>query len=151
MQRLHFTVSIQAPVEKVWKAMLEDKTFREWTTAFMPGSHFVGSWDEGSKIQFLAADERGSLSGMTSQIKKNNLHKFVSIQHLGIVKDGQEDTTSEEAKKWVGLENYTFSETNGQTTVTVDVDVADEEGFDEYMSDAWPKALNDLKKIAETA
>ncbi|MBW7955443.1 SRPBCC domain-containing protein [Patescibacteria group bacterium] len=147
MPTLHFSTVINAPKEQVWKTMLEDATYRQWTEAFMPGSHVVGNWKEGSKIQFLAADESGKLSGMTSQIAVNKQHEFISIHHLGIVNQGVEDTTSAEAKKWVGFENYTFTEQDGQTTLTVDLDVPQE--FVEEMNKGWSAALAKLKEIAE--
>ena len=34
--------------------MLDDKTYRIWTEAFMAGSHYVGDWNQGSEILFLA-------------------------------------------------------------------------------------------------
>ena len=37
MQKLNFKIDINAPKEKVWSTMLEDKTYREWTDSFSPG------------------------------------------------------------------------------------------------------------------
>jgi hypothetical protein len=45
------------------------------------------------------------------------------------------------------LENYTFEESNGVTTVTIDLDTADE--FEDYMNEAYPKALQKLKELCE--
>jgi len=63
------------------------------------------------------------------------------------VKAGVEDTTSEEAKKWNGFENYSFINTGEATKLSIEVDVA--EDFTEYMNNAWPKALQKLKELAE--
>jgi hypothetical protein len=30
---------MKAPVERVYKTMLEDETYRQWTAVFNPGSH----------------------------------------------------------------------------------------------------------------
>lgn len=147
MQQLHFSTLINASREKVWQTMLSDATYRDWTGAFMPGSHFVGDWSEGSKIQFLAADEKGVLGGMTSKIIANRPPEFVSVQHLGIVSNGVEDTTSPEATKWAGLENYTFIDKSGQTELQIDVQVP--EDAVEYMTEVWQKALARLKELAE--
>lgn len=57
MPKLHFSILINTPREKVWEVMFDDKTYREWTSVFMPGSHFVGSWEKGSSIKFLAPKE----------------------------------------------------------------------------------------------
>lgn len=128
--------------------MLNDETYRQWAATFMPGSHAVGSWEEGSKIQFLAHDEDGKLGGMTSKIVKNIPHEFISIKHMGIVSDGVEDTTSEEAKNWVGFENYTFREVGGQTELLIDMDSNND--FAKYLKELWPKALLKLKEIVES-
>lgn len=114
MQKVYFSIIINAPKEKVWDTMLEDKTYRIWTEAFMPGSHYVGDWSNGSKILFLAPDKEGKMGGMVSRIKENRKYDFVSIEHLGVVSDGKEDTTSAEIQIWAGgLENYTLKEKNG--------------------------------------
>jgi hypothetical protein len=146
MQKIHFSTFINAPVEKVWDTMLEDATYREWTKPFEPGSHYKGSWDKGAKILFLSGDEK--LGGMVSRIAENKPHEFISIEHLGIIKDGVEDTTSEEATKWApAYENYTFVEEDGGTQLSVDMDINDEHKA--MFEEMWPKALKVLKEIAE--
>jgi uncharacterized protein YndB with AHSA1/START domain len=148
MHKLHFSIDINAPKEKVWKTMLDDATYRVWTEAFTPGSHYVGEWSKGSKILFLAPGKTGEMSGMVSRIKENRRHEYLSIEHLGVVQDGVEDTTSEAVKGWAGaLENYTFKETGGTTEVLVDLDTADE--YKEMFQNIWPKALQKLKELAE--
>ncbi|MCK6621926.1 MAG: SRPBCC domain-containing protein [Calditrichaceae bacterium] len=148
MDRLKFTMVIDAPKEKVWRTMLDDDTYRVWTEAFMPGSHYIGEWSKGSKILFLAPGEKGELSGMVSRIKENRPYEYISIEHLGVVQDGKEDTSSEAVKQWAGaLENYTFKEKDGRTELRVDLDSAEE--YQEMFQDIWPKALQKLKELAE--
>jgi len=148
MQKLKFSIEINAPKEKVWDTMLDDKTYRIWTEAFMPGSHYVGDWNSGSKILFLAPDEEGKLGGMVSRIKENRKHDFISIEHLGVVSDGKEDTTSDVVKPWAGvLENYTFRDNNGSTEILVEMDSNEE--YAEMFEGMWPKALQKLKEISE--
>ena len=148
MQKLNFSIVINSPIEKVWNTMLEDKTYRQWTEAFSPGSHYVGSWDKGSKILFLGPNEKGTMGGMVSRIKENRKHEYVSIEHLGMVQDGKEDTTSDEVKQWAGsLENYTFKNLNGKTELLVEMDINDD--YKDMFNDMWPKALQKLKELAE--
>jgi hypothetical protein len=151
MEKLHFSIIINAPKEKVWHTMLEDKTYREWTTAFNPGSYYKGDWSKGSKILFLGPDpETGIEGGMVSRIAENKPYEYISIEHLGIVKNGVEDTTSEEAKKWApAFENYTFREKDSATEVLVDMDIDEKEA--ETFNKMWPDALQRLKAIAEQA
>lgn len=149
MQKLHESIVINAPVEKVWDTMLSDATYREWTKVFNPDSRYEGSWDEGSKILFLGSDPEGKgVGGMVSRIKENRLHEYISIEHLGIIENGVEDTTSEKAKKWApAYENYTFTEKDGGTEVTVDMDIEDE--YKDMFNDLWPKAFQKLKELSE--
>ena len=141
MQKLHFSIKINAPKEKIWRTMLDDKTYRDWTSVFAKGSHYQGSWDKGSKIKFFD----GEGNGMTSEIAESKPYNFISIRHLGVIEDGKEDTT----KDWSGaLENYTFKEENGATELQIDMDSEDD--YVEMMNKMWPKALQRLKGLAES-
>ncbi|HWC31068.1 MAG TPA: SRPBCC domain-containing protein [Dehalococcoidia bacterium] len=148
MQRLQFAIQIQAPREKVWKTMLEDETYRQWTEPFSPGSYYVGDWAEGSKVLFLGPGEGGKEEGMVSRIKANRPYEYVSIEHLGFVQNGVEDTTSENVKPWVGAEeNYTLKQSDGGTELLIELDTAPEQR--EMFEDMWPRALEKLKQISE--
>ncbi len=148
MSKLNFSIVIDAPISKVWDTMLEDKTYRIWTEEFSPGSHYIGNWNQGSKILFLGPSNDGKLAGMVSRIKENKFHKYISIEHLGEVYDGVEDTTSDRVKVWAGaLENYTFNNKDGKTELVVDLDINEE--FVEMFEGIWPKALQKLKSLCE--
>lgn len=150
MEKIHFSIDINAPKEKVYNAMLKEYPYRAWTQVFGPGSHYVGDWGEGSKILFLAPDENGKMSGMIARIKENRPYEYVSIEYLGIVEDGKEDTTSDEAKKVAeGLESYTYKDKDGKTELLVDIDVQEEEEYVEMFRELWPQALERLKRIVE--
>lgn len=144
MQMLHFSIRIHASKEKVWHTMLDDETYRQWTTAFSEGSYYKGSWEKGSKILFL--DSKGM--GMVSKIEENKPYEFISIEHSGYVKDGKDDVKSKEAKAMAGAhENYTFKEKDGITELLIDVDIPEE--YKDIIEDIWPKALSELKELAE--
>ncbi len=149
MEKLRFTIDITAPAQKVWDTMLNDRTYRQWTEVFGPGSHYVGDWKQGSKILFLAPEkETGQLAGMVSRIRENRPFEFISIEHLGFVKDGKEDTSSNEAKKWSGVtENYTLTQKGGTTEVVVEMNAPGE--YAEMFRDTWPGALQKLKTLAQ--
>lgn len=128
--------------------MLGEDTYRKWTEVFASGSHYKGDWKKGSKILFLAPDESGKMGGMVSRIKENRKYQFISIEHLGIIENGKEDTSSEAVEEWAGaLENYTFKEQNGKTKVLVEMDTDEE--YEEMFQDMWPKALQKLKELSE--
>lgn len=144
MKSLEFRTIIAAPVSLVWETMLNDDTYREWTKAFEEGSHYEGSWEEGSKIHFL----NSTGSGMVAKVAEHKLHEFVSIQILGFIADGIEDTESEEVKAWTpSYENYYFESTNDGTELRVTVEVPPE--YVDMMTQSWLKALELLKSMCE--
>jgi hypothetical protein len=144
MKRLKFPITIHAPRTTVWRKMLDPEPYRDWTSAFAEGSYYEGSWQKGAKIRFLSPGGEG----MFSEIAENRLHEFVSIRHLGLFKDGKEDTESPVARAWsAAYENYTFIEKDGSTEVVVDVDITAE--LEQMFNDIWPKALRRLKEICE--
>jgi uncharacterized protein YndB with AHSA1/START domain len=150
MQKIHFSIQINAKKEKVWDIMLNDTTYREWTKPFHEGSYYKGDWSEGSKMLFLGPDETGKKEGgMVSRIKENRKYEFISVEHLGFVMDGIEDTTSEDVKKWTpAFENYTFIDKDGGTELNIDMEVANDE-FKTMFEETWPKALSELKRVVE--
>lgn len=153
-EALHFEITINAPVKKVWDTMLEDKTYREWTAAFNPGSYYKGDWSKGSKILFLGPNPDGQgEGGMVSKVAENKPYEYISIEHVGIVVNGVEDTTSEEAKKWAPMfENYTFAGQGEKTELKIDLEAKDSETakvMKEMFEGMWPKALEKLKELCE--
>jgi uncharacterized protein YndB with AHSA1/START domain len=144
METKEFKVTINAPKEKVWNTLWNDSTYQQWTSVFAEGSRAESDWKKGSKILFL--DGKGS--GMVSVIAEKIPNEFMSFKHLGEVKDGLEDTTSEKISQWAGaFENYTLKTINGKTELTVDMDISNE--FADYFVNTFPKALDKVKEIAE--
>ncbi|WP_264563416.1 SRPBCC domain-containing protein [Flavobacterium sp. N3904] len=151
MKKLQYKVSINAPATKIYDTMLgisNKSTYEQWTALFNPTSTYEGVWDKGNKILFFGVDDKGEQGGMVSRIAENIPNQFVSIQHYGLLKAGNEITEGPEVEKWAnGYENYTFEENNGTTTVTVDLDTTDD--FIEYMNNTYPEALEKLKELCE--
>jgi putative lipoic acid-binding regulatory protein len=149
MEKMRRKIFINAPRARVWDVMLADDTYREWTSAFSPGSYYKGDWSEGSKILFLGPGHEGSgEGGMVSRIRENRRHEFISVEHLGIVHNGVEDTESDAAKQWApAYENYTFADSNGGTELSIEMDIQAEEK--ENFDKLWTEALSRLKTIAE--
>lgn len=146
VKRIHFTVTVHAPVATVWHHVTTLASYQHWTSAFAEGSTFEGSWALGSKIRFLAP----SGDGMLSEIAERRENEFLSIRHLGFIANGVEDTTSEAVKAWApAYENYTFLPVPEGTRMVVDQDIAAE--WADSLSQAWPKALALLKGLSESS
>ncbi len=146
--RLHFEILIKKSPAEVYKAMLEKPTYEEWTDVFSPGSTYIGTWEEGSKILFVAQGEEGNQNGLVSKIVKNDPDRHVDIEHQGELKEGVEILEGKEVEMWKGAhEKYTFEEKGADTLLFIDLDSTME--FDEYFTGMWPKALDKLKEICE--
>lgn len=142
MKTLEFGFVIDADRETVWNTMFTLDTYEKWASAFCEGSTFEGSWDEGARICFLGPGG----DGMMSVIAESRPHEFLSIKHLGEIKNGVEDTKSE----WAScFENYHLTDLGGSTEVRVVTDTLGD--FEEFMTDAWPRALATLKSLSESA
>lgn len=145
MKALHFEAVIHADPETIWNAMTAPDTFNDWTSAFAEGSHYEGSWNEGEGIRFLTPDG----SGMSSVVTENRPYEFLSLEHLGSLKNGALDTDSDETRKWAHAhESYRFRAVGDATELEVDLDVAPD--YEQFMRETWPKALARLKTICES-
>ena len=145
MIKVNFSAAIHAPKQRVWYVLWEKSFYEQWTRLFAEGSTVkTDGWKEGSMVQFLGPNE----NGMVSMVVANKPNEYMSFRHLGIVKDGVEDTTSDEAKGWAGaMENYTLKEENGITVLTVEMETTEE--YKDYFNNKWPKALAKVKELSE--
>lgn len=145
LQRLQFSVRIHAPVARVWQLMFDPESYRDWTSAFMEGSYFEGSWEQGQRLRFLAPNGEG----MLAEVAENRRHAFLSLRHIGFIADGKEDTDSEQVRALLPAhENYTFRAMPEGTELVIDQDVGQDHAA--MMSEMWPKALARLKALSET-
>jgi uncharacterized protein YndB with AHSA1/START domain len=145
MEKINFSININAPRERVWDVLLGKETYPEWTSVFAPGSEAETDWKEGSRALFT--DGKGN--GMISRIAKNIPNEFISIEHLGMIENGVEDLTSDKVKAWAGAhENYTLKESGGGSELVVDMDTDKE--YKDYFTKTWPMALDKVKTIAES-
>lgn len=143
MKQMQFTVEINAPKDKVWDTLWQDKTFREWASIVDPETYMMGELKEGNEVQFLSA-ENGY--GVTSLVKKLVPGEYLLLLHEA---DTQDTGARTRQKQWTGgEESYALEEKDGITTVTTAFDVPEE--LEDYFNDAYPKALQRVKVLAET-
>lgn len=141
MEKIQFTTAINASAEKVWNVLFGSETYSKWTEAFALGSAVETDWKKGSKALFL--DGKGN--GMVARIEESIPYKFMSIKHLGELKDGEENLQPDWGE---ALENYTLIMENQQTILTIDMDIT--EDWRDYFEKTWPEALKKVKAIAES-
>ncbi len=145
MYTLHFSITINAPAEKVWKTLWTDETYRQWTSVFMEGSYALSSWQQGARVHFMAPGGEG----MFSEIVKKVPNEQMSFRHLGSMKGGKEQPPTEETKLWEGArEEYTLKQNGASTEVSVLVDSVDE--HKRHFEEKFPDALARLKEISES-
>ena len=141
INRLEFTIDIDAEKSKIWKALWNDGSYRKWANVFFDGSYAVtDNWKENSKVHFLAPDQ----SGIYSFIEKHIPNKFIEFRHIGNVVKGKEQPLDDEAKKWTGATEISkIEEENDTNLLIVEIDVMDEHL--EFMKRKFPKALEVVK------
>lgn len=139
MVTLKYKIYIDATREKVWEKLWIDEFYREWSSAFTPGSHAKSDWNESDTIQFLDSKNNGMYGVIETKI--NN--EVMVFKHLGDVLDGVEMD-----REWAGArEQYFLLEREGKTKLKVSVDVLSE--YVDFMNKAFPAALDKLKVICE--
>jgi uncharacterized protein YndB with AHSA1/START domain len=146
MERLEYEVKISAPARVVWETMLQKETYEQWTAKSWPNSSYEGKWEKGTEIKFGSTKEGGTLA----KLEDVKPYEHILAKHIAIlIPGGGEDRTSDDAKGWVGtLEEYKFTERNGETTLKIVMQVVDPK-WKKMLDDGWPTALEELKKLSE--
>lgn len=142
MKDLQFTVEINAPKQKVWDTLWQDKTLRQWAGIIDPGTYMVGELKAGSEVQFISA-ENGY--GVTSLVKEVVPNQSLLLLHSADTKDTGKQ---ERQKEWTGgEESYLLTEQDSHTTLMVAFGVP--EKMEDYFKQNYPKALDKVKQLAE--
>ena len=149
MEKLILSMDINAPRETVWDAITQDASYRRWTSVFQPTSHFTGGWKEGDSIHFVGINEDGQKEGMVSEIAASRYPEHISIRHLGLLRNGEVDTTSDDVKAWApSFENYTLEKiADHKTRFHLEMDI--NEDYYSMFENLWPKAMAMMKDICE--
>jgi uncharacterized protein YndB with AHSA1/START domain len=137
---LHYSIEIPASRARVWSCMLDDATYREWTRAFCEGSYFEGEWRTGADMRFLGPGG----GGMRARIERAEHPSYVSIQHLGELRDGASGTGPDWAEAY---ERYHLHQlADGSTRLEVTLSGVPDEYVD-MMNQTWPLALERLRQL----
>lgn len=147
MIRREYTININAPIKKVRHTMLDDKTYRIWTSVFNPaGSWFEWDRSEDSQITFLWPNPENpqEIWGMFGIIEESKLYSHIYIHYEWEIAnwDLVPNTNRSDA-----YEKYTFTESDWITTLKIELDT--EEEFSDFMDTQRPLWLAKIKEIAE--
>lgn len=144
MKTIKKTIVIHAPNQKVWTVLTDPKYNAQWYAMFGAGAKPQSNWEIGHKILF--SDDSGG--GMAAVVTDNVTNKMLALEYTGLVKNGKEDSQSDEAKKYIGgKEIYVLSEKHESTQLDIASDM-DEELFD-AMNNVWQQAIEKIKELAE--
>jgi hypothetical protein len=144
MTTLDFKIEINAPKEKVWSVLWDDKTYREWTAAFCEGTYAVSNWNEGDKIHFLSPNGEG----MNSIIFKKIPNEYIAFKHISVLKDFKEMPIDPETEVWSGsMETYRLTQDKDLTVLEVKMDTIDK--YIDYFKTTFPKGLDVVKQLSE--
>ncbi len=142
MKQMQFTIEIRASKQKVWDTLWQDETLRQWAGLIDPGTYMVGDLKLGNEVQFISA-ENGY--GVTTLVEELTPGEFLLLRHQA---DTQDSGEREREKQWTGgTESYALTEQNDFTALTAAFDVPPE--LEEYFSTHYPKALEQVKLLAE--
>ena len=142
MKEKQFSIEINASKEKVWAALWDDTSFRDWASIIDEGTYMEGIMKEGNEIQFLSSING---YGVTSLIEKLIENEFVLFKHSA---DTKESGQQERKKEWTGgTESYSLTENNGVTTLILKTDIPQE--LEEIFNSRLPRALERVKALTE--
>jgi uncharacterized protein YndB with AHSA1/START domain len=145
-KELHYTITIDAPRQKVWQTMIGPESYKEWVNVSWPGSRYIGEWKKDASIRFVGGESQG---GTLATLVEFQPHAVIQARHVAVLNaDGSEDRDSEMAKGWIGTtERYTFTDEHGKTRL--DVHIVTPAAWESMFNDGWPAALAKLKELCE--
>ncbi len=145
MVSLTYSQTIDASRERVWSTITELGSYKKWAVAFSPNSQFIGTWEQGKTIRFFDPN----LGGTIARLSTVSFPEKIVAEHVAIAsKNGDIDTESDVAKKWIGVrESYSLATVGGSTLLTVDI--LTHADFKQMFDDAWPEAFRRLKAVCE--
>ena len=145
MKTLTYRIEISPEPPVIWGALTDPELYKRWASAFSPKSEFIGSWTQGSTIDFYDPD----FGGTRAILEEATAPERIRARHIATLDKGRNpDTESETSKKWINsLESYRLSR-SGEDTV-LEVEIVCPEEFVDMFNKGWAKALPLLKSVCE--
>jgi uncharacterized protein YndB with AHSA1/START domain len=146
METLNYEIHINANIQKVWDLLWNEETYAQWSQFFTPTSKMTSDWQVGGKTYFL--DENNA--GMVSTILALNAPYEVIFQHLGLVKNGVEDTLSRAVKQWSGKQEKYFLRIIDENKTELRAIIHSDQSQEEAMNEGFNRGFLLLKNVAES-
>lgn len=145
IEKLHFSININAPKEKIWQVLWDKESYKIWTEPFGKGSHYKGDLAQDARIHFLSQEG----GGMYSDVMFFKEHSLVVFRHVGGMKDCEELEIDDDSIRWTGcFEVYRLVEINENTTeLEIEVDITND--HIEFMKKKFPISLEKVKELSE--
>lgn len=145
METLSFEKVIDAPKQKIWDVLWNEKTYSEWTKFFSPGCVVKSDWKVGGKTYFLNSEGEGMVSTIDSIEQPDQ----IIFKHLGMIdKEGNEDIHSKEVMEWSGcFEKYILIDFGDKTKLHAEVQT--EKEWQDHINTGFIKGLEIVKDLAE--
>ncbi|WP_025762229.1 SRPBCC domain-containing protein [Dyadobacter tibetensis] len=141
LKTISFSISINAPREKIWEVLWQPKTYEKWTKVFMEGSHYQGDLKPGHTIDFLGKNG----NGIRSLVERLVVNEQMVFSHQAELKEGVETTSS-----WKGAKEIYFLKQESETSVELQAVMDITLEMEEYFNEAFPKALRLIKQYSES-
>ena len=145
METLSYTIEINAPKNKIWDVLWSPETYSEWTRYFSPDSRMRTDWQVGGKTYFTDAEGNGMVATIDSLDEPN----AVVFKHLGMVKNGVEDTESEEVKQWSGAQEKYFLIGLDNGKIKLQTEIQTDDQWKAEMDTGFTKGLEIVKALSE--
>lgn len=145
IEKLHFSININASKETVWKKLWEKESFKIWSQPLFEGSHYEGTIKKNGRVHFLTPKGYGLYSDV-HLLKPNDL---IIFKHIGKVVNFKEQELDDKTKRWTGcFELYRLMEiSKDMTELEVEIDVTNARL--EYMRKHFSECLDNLKTLSE--
>ncbi|HVS79560.1 MAG TPA: SRPBCC domain-containing protein [Candidatus Paceibacterota bacterium] len=148
MKSIRHSIEIDAPKEKIWQVLWDDKTFRDWANIIDQGTYMTGTLQEGAEVNFIGNSDGKVRYGVSSKVEKLIPLKLISFRKVEDIKVADDGSIEKRDDQWTGgVESYELEEHDGQVTLSIIEDVPDE--LVEYFENTLPKVLERIKALAE--
>jgi uncharacterized protein YndB with AHSA1/START domain len=145
IRKHNYQIEIDASAEKVWNVLLNDDTYRDWTSYFCEGSYYKGELKQGGRIHFLTPEGFGMYSNIVLYTPFTN----ILFQHIGELVNFEEQPIDEATEKWTGaFENYILKSNGTKTTLIAEIDLTPEHIA--MFNKSFPSGLEKIKLLSET-